>query len=107
MQNASVLGPAKTLKLRKIESPSEYKDIYKALSHYETMVTGDILVVQNNVPEYAYFGELNANLAIRQGVRAVVIGGKLEITVPYFNKSACIFNRVYLSRCASVQFLMR
>lgn len=76
VQNASVLGPAKTLKLRKIESPSEYKDIYKALSHYETMVTGDILVVQNNVPEYAYFGELNANLAIRQGVRAVVIGGK-------------------------------
>lgn len=40
------------------------------------MISGDILVVQNDVPEYAYFVELNANLAIRQGVRAVVIGGK-------------------------------
>lgn len=68
-------GPAKTLKLRKILPDEDLKGIYKALDHYASLVPGDIICVENEVSSYAYFGGLNANLAIRQGVRAVVVGG--------------------------------
>jgi regulator of RNase E activity RraA len=70
-----ILGPAKTLKLRRKHPDDDFRGIYKALDHYETMVPGDIICVENEVPGFAYFGELNANLAIRQGVRGVVVGG--------------------------------
>lgn len=68
-------GPAKTLKLRKILPDEDLKGIYKALDHYASLVPGDIICVENEVSSFAYFGGLNANLAIRQGVRAVVVGG--------------------------------
>jgi len=73
--SAQVLGPAKTLKLRAMVENDDYRDIYRALDHYETLVPGDVICVENEKPEYAYFGELNANMAIRQGVKGVVVGG--------------------------------
>lgn len=74
--NAQVLGPAKTLKLRKIGKKDDFRKIYDALNHYETLVPGDVICVENEECEYAYFGELNANMAIRQGVKGVIVGGK-------------------------------
>ena len=73
--SANAFGPAKTLKLREIQSNEDFKGIYRALDHYLTLVPGDVICVENEVSSYAYFGGLNANLAIRQGVRAVVVGG--------------------------------
>lgn len=72
---ARVLGPAKTICLGKIERGEDFRGIYNALNHYETLVPGDIICVENEVPGYAYFGELNANMAIRQGVKGVIVGG--------------------------------
>lgn len=73
--SAKVLGPAKTLKLRAMGEEDDFRDIYRALDHYETLVPGDVICVENEKPEYAYFGELNANMAIRQGVKGAVVGG--------------------------------
>ena len=42
----------------------DYKNIYKALKSYEYIVPNDIIVVENELKDFAYFGELNANLAI-------------------------------------------
>ncbi len=69
------LGRAKTLRLRKMEEGEDLQDIYKALDSYRHIVPNDMLVVENEVPEYAYFGELNANLAMREGAAGAVIGG--------------------------------
>jgi len=69
------LGRAKTLKLAKIRENDNFKDIYKALDSYSTIIPGDIIIVENEVPDYAYFGELNANLAIRSGAIATIIDG--------------------------------
>jgi len=74
--SAQVLGPAKTLKLRKIDKSDDFRKIYGALNHYETLVPGDVICVENEESDYAYFGELNANMAIRQGVKGVIVGGK-------------------------------
>ena len=45
------------------------------MKHYETLVPGDIICVQNDCSEFAYFGELNANIAIRAGAIGAVVGG--------------------------------
>lgn len=76
IQNAKFIGRAKTLHLRVIEEGEDFRGIYDALNHYETVVPGDVLVVQNDCYNYAYFGQLNASLAIRRGVVGVVTNGK-------------------------------
>ncbi|QVL52068.1 MAG: hypothetical protein KFB97_11340 [Cyanobium sp. M30B3] len=75
VRDARILGPAKTIRLRSMAAEDDFRGIYGALDHYETLVPGDIICVENQRPDFAYFGELNANMAIRQGVRGVIVGG--------------------------------
>ena len=79
--SAKFLGRAKTLKLRLLEEGEDFKGIYNALHSYKEIVPNDIIVVENEAADYAYFGELNANLAIRSGASAVVVGGKTRDSI--------------------------
>ena len=80
LKEKKIMGYAKTLKLRKLEEGEDYTSIYDALKSYDTVVPSDIIVVENECKEYAYFGELNANLAIRHGAIGAIIGGKTRDT---------------------------
>lgn len=89
---SKILGRAKTLKLRKLKKGEDYTGIYRALESYKTIIPNDIIIVQNEVPQFAYFGELNANLAIRSGATGVIIGGMtrdtrevLDLGLPVFS----------------------
>lgn len=73
--DATVLGRAKTLKLRALEEGEDFTGIYGALGSYEQIVANDVIVVENAVPEFAYFGDLNARLAIRAGAVGAIIDG--------------------------------
>lgn len=73
--NRKILGRSKTLKLRPLESGEDYRGIYSALLTYDSIVPGDVIVVENKCSEFAYFGELNANLAIRSGAVGAIVGG--------------------------------
>lgn len=76
LENKKLLGRAKTLKLRKLKKDEDFRGIYDALQSYKTIVPNDIIVVENDgCSEFAYFGNLNANLAIRQGAIGAIIGG--------------------------------
>ena len=96
--NTKIFGRAKTLKLRKIKEREDYRKIYNALKSYELISIGDIIIVENESPEFAYFGELNANLAIRAGSQGAIIGGKTrdslnveKLNFPVFSKGlTCI-----------------
>lgn len=81
IENVKVFGRAKTLRLRELREGEDFKGIYEALHTYETIVPNDIIVVENEVSQFAYFGELNANLAIRSGASAAIIGGMTRDTV--------------------------
>jgi regulator of RNase E activity RraA/CMP-N-acetylneuraminic acid synthetase len=70
-----VLGRAKTLEIRELEEGEDYRGIYDALKTYESIIPNDIIFVKNNIEECAYFGELNANLAIRSGASGAIISG--------------------------------
>jgi regulator of RNase E activity RraA len=58
-----------------VREDESWRGIYSALDSYDFVRPGDIIVVATSVPEYAYFGELNANLAIRAGAGGAVIDG--------------------------------
>jgi len=73
--DARILGRAKTLKLRALEAGEDFHGIYDALKSYERIVANDVIVVENGVPDFAYFGDLNARLAIRAGAVGAIIDG--------------------------------
>ncbi len=95
IEDQKILGRAKTLKLRALEENESFKGIYDGLYSYNTIIPNDIIIVENEMSEYAYFGELNANLAIRSGASAAIVGGKTRDTAevkklgfPVFSKGA-------------------
>lgn len=69
------LGRAKTLGLSAVDpgETEDWKGIYGALQSYRFIEQGDVIMVASEVPERAYFGDLNANLAIRSGAIGAVI----------------------------------
>lgn len=71
-----IFGRAKTLKICAAKNGPVGSSIYDALNSYLTIVPNDVIVVDTELPEFAYFGELNANLAMRSGAVGAIIGGK-------------------------------
>jgi len=69
----SILGIAKTLELRKLRKGDDWKGIYSALGTYNFVRPGDVIVVKNDVKDTAYFGDLNANIAIRSGAVGAIV----------------------------------
>ena len=70
----SVLGVAKTLELRRLKKKGDdWKGIYTALDTYNFIRPGDVIVVKNDVQDKAYFGDLNANIAVRSGAIGAVV----------------------------------
>ncbi|MEQ8736681.1 MAG: hypothetical protein RIC29_17295 [Rhodospirillaceae bacterium] len=69
----SVLGVAKTLELKRLRKGDDWHGIYDALSTYDFVRPGDVIVVQSEVQDAAYFGDLNANIAIRSGAVGAVV----------------------------------
>ena len=73
-----LLGRAKTLQIGAIgpdDPKNAWEGIYDALHSYDFVRPGDVIMVANEVPTRAYFGDLNANLAIRSGAVGAVIDG--------------------------------
>ena len=95
IKDKKIFGKAKTLKLRAMKKGEDYKGIYDALKSYSTIIHNDIIIVENELSQYAYFGELNASLAIRSGAAGVIIGGMTRDTneveklgLPLFSKGS-------------------
>ncbi|MCT7580160.1 RraA family protein [Aliarcobacter butzleri] len=80
LRNKKLLGRAKTLKIRELSQNEDFRGIYDALDSYKTIVPNDIIIVENACSDFAYFGEMNANLAIRSGAIGAIIGGKTRDT---------------------------
>ncbi len=70
-----ILGRAKTLQIDLCKDDEDYRRIYDSLNLYDHVVSNDIVVVANRAPEFAFFGELNANLAVRAGAVGAIIDG--------------------------------
>lgn len=82
VSGGKMLGRVRTLKLgalagddRNIHVSDAWKGIYDALDSYNFVRSGDVIVVENEVPERAYFGDLNCHLAMRAGAVGVLVDG--------------------------------
>jgi len=82
ISEGKILGRVKTLKLgaltggdRDIRASDAWKGIYRALDSYNFVRTGDVIVVETEVPDRAYFGDLNCHLAMRAGAVGVIVDG--------------------------------
>ena len=68
-------GRAKTLLLDHLQDHDRKDGIYEALNSYQFVRSGDVIVVENRVADRAYFGCLNAQLAMRAGAVGAVVDG--------------------------------
>lgn len=75
IDGTKVFGRARTLKIRELKEGEDFHGIYDALKSYSEISDNDIIIVENECPEYAYFGELNTMLSIRSGACATIVGG--------------------------------
>lgn len=81
LNGGSFLGYAKTLKLKSLSAEeknpnlSHWKGIFDALGSYEFINPGDVIVVSSDIKDKAYFGDLNAHFAYRNGAVGVVVDG--------------------------------
>jgi len=96
LSNKKIMGRANTLKIRRLYDGEDFRGIYKGLETYKEMRSGDIIVVENDCPERAYFGDLNCNIAIRSGALGTVINGVTrdimkvsDLDYPVFAKGYC------------------
>ena len=96
ISHKKILGRANTLKLRQLKEKEDFKGIYKGLETYNEMRYGDVIVVENECAERAYFGDLNCNLAIRAGALGTIIDGVTrdinkvsELDYPILAKGYC------------------
>jgi regulator of RNase E activity RraA/CMP-N-acetylneuraminic acid synthetase len=100
-----LLGRAKTLELGGLgpnDAPDAWKGIYGALDSYRFVRPGDVIMVATDVPERAYFGDLNANLAIRSGAVGAVIDGTTRDTADVRALGFPVYART--SHCNDIKF---
>ena len=96
--SAKIFGRAKTLKLRKLKDNESYTGIYECLNSYNTIVSNDVIVVENEAGDFAYFGELNTKLAIRSGAVGAIVSGKSRDNIPVTNMGFPVFCTGYYGK---------
>ncbi len=95
-------GRAKTLQLDHPTPDDNWQGIYKGLDSYQFIRPGDVIVVENKVPEHAYFGNLNAQLAMRAGAIGTVVDGVTRDKVDVEKLGYPVFARGYY--CVDIKF---
>ena len=78
---SKLFGRACTLKLRPLRESEDLRGIYGALKSYNYVGDGDVIVVENPMKGRAYFGDLNAHIAITRGAAGFVTNGFTRDTV--------------------------
>ena len=100
-----LLGRAKTLELGGlgVDDPADgWKGIYSALDSYRFVRPGDVIMVATDVPDRAYFGDLNANLAIRSGAVGAVVDGTTRDTADVRALGFPVYARV--THCNDIKY---
>jgi len=88
---AKVFGRARTLHIREAMYNDPDDSIYQALNSYAHVVSNDVIVVKNERPDLAYFGDLNMSLSIRSGAVGAIIGGVTRDTRSTANAGFPVF----------------
>lgn len=109
IKDCKLLGRASTLRLRQLDEGEDFNGIYDALQSYNYIGENDIICVENELNDFAYFGDLNARLAIRAGAQGTIIDGATRdknatkmLDYPVFAKS---YNSQDVRRRATLDYI--
>ena len=95
---ARIFGRARTMTLKPLEHGENYLDVYKGLYFVERLNKGDVLVVANAFPNYAFFGELMSTLAKYRGVDGVIVDGCTRDYVETVKMGYPVFSKTHFAR---------
>lgn len=95
-------GRAKTLLLDQCRPGEPWQGIYDALDSYQFVRPGDVIMVENRIKDRAYFGNLNAQLAMRAGAVGAVIDGVTRDKDDVAKLEFSVFARGHY--CADIKF---
>lgn len=98
IDGTKIFGRARTLRIRKLEDGEDFHGIYDALRSYSEISDNDIIVVENECPDFAYFGELNTMLSIRSGASATIVGGVTRDRDSVIKMGFPVFSKGYNSK---------
>jgi CMP-N-acetylneuraminic acid synthetase/regulator of RNase E activity RraA len=73
-----VFGRARTLSLKALDDSGTWTQIYDGLETYQFLGPGDLITVAAEGLDFAYFGELNSLLALRQGIQGFISSGLIR-----------------------------
>lgn len=109
IKGRTILGRANTLRLRALKEGEDFRGIYNALASYQGISENDVIVVENELKDYAYFGDLNARLALRSGASAAIIDGATRdpkatkfLNFPVFSRK---YNAADVRRRATLDYI--
>ncbi|WP_395391276.1 hypothetical protein WBP07_12010 [Novosphingobium sp. BL-8A] len=100
-----LLGRAKTLEIGGLGANApvdDWKGIYSALDSYRFVRPGDVIMVATDRPDRAYFGDLNANLAIRSGAVGAIVDGTTRDTADVRALGFPVYARV--AHCNDIKY---
>jgi CMP-N-acetylneuraminic acid synthetase/regulator of RNase E activity RraA len=91
--DAKTFGRVRPLSIRACEPGESPRSIYEALNSYHDVTSYDVVVIQTDLPEFAYFGELNMALAVRCGAIGAIIGGTTRDSAQTAQAGFPVFSR--------------
>lgn len=98
LPHAKLFGRARTLHIREANPTDPPGCIYEALQSYKQVVSNDVIIVKTELPEFAYFGELNMSLAIRSGAQGAIVAGATRDSVATSNAAFPVFSKSHFCK---------
>ena len=92
-----LFGHVRPIQIRKLKEHENPNGIYDCLRSYDSVNEGDIIFVNNMIDDKAYFGDLNATIAISKGAQGTIVNGStrdevrtIELDFPvYYKNTTC------------------
>lgn len=94
LNKKKLFGRTRPIQIRPLKENENPNDIYKCLESYNNISYGNIIFVNNKIDKKAYFGDLNASIALSKNAQGTIINGytrdierTIDLDYPVFYKN--------------------
>ena len=75
IENKKLFGRVRPIQIRELNNDEDPNDIYNCLESYNSVSPYNIIFVNNKVKNRAYFGDLNATIALSKKAQGTIVNG--------------------------------
>lgn len=75
IENKKLFGRVRPIQIRELNNDEDPNDIYNCLESYNSVSPYNIIFVNNKVENRAYFGDLNATIALSKKAQGTIVNG--------------------------------